>query len=65
MVEPHTRYFAEMQVIEVDPTGYFAEERQELVPTEAPNIGRHYSQSVVVIFPIEHVPDQEFLQTEL
>lgn len=61
--EPDKRYFEGTRV--VVPTDCFVEGRQELAPTAAPNIALHHTQSAAVILPIELVPDQEFLQTEL
>jgi len=62
-VELNTCYFEEMQV--VVPTDCFAEERQELAPIAVLNFDHHHTQSEVVVLPIELVPAEEILQTEL
>jgi hypothetical protein len=47
------RYFAGMQVVEVDPIDCSLEVRQALAPTATPMVGRHHMQSAVVILQAE------------
>jgi len=52
-VERYKRYFAGMQVVEVDPIDCSVEVRLALAPTAAPKVGCHHMQSAVVILQAE------------
>jgi len=52
-VERDKRYFAGMQVVEVDPIDCSVVVRQALAPTAAPKVGCHHIQSAVVILQAE------------
>ena len=47
------RYFARMQVVEVDPIDCSVEVGQVLAPIAAPKVGRHHMQSAAVILQAE------------